>query len=98
MKITFSNTLDNVGSMDNWVIIIKHGFFVAFVYWNYFSNFNLSGKIPLVKHWFKINVTGLHISCLMCFNRIGDIPSTPLLDFDGSLSIMFNTSTSVIYL
>ena len=23
----------------NWAIIIKHGFIVAFVYWNYFSNF-----------------------------------------------------------
>ena len=60
--------------------------------------FYLSGKIPFVKHWFKINVTGLHISFLMCFNRIGDIPSTPLLAFDGSLSIMFITSTSVILL
>ena len=58
----------------------------------------LSGKIPFVKHWFKINVTGLHISLSMCFNTIGDIPSTPLLAFDGSLSIMFNTSTSVILL
>ena len=48
---------------------------------------NLSGKIPFFKHWFKIIVTGLHISFLMCFNRIGDIISTPLLAYDGSLSI-----------
>ena len=61
------------------------------MYWNYFSYFfYLSGKIPFVKHWVKINVSDLLI------NRIGDIPSTPLLAFDGSLSIMFNTSTSVI--
>ena len=58
--------------------------------------FNLSEKIPFVKHWFKINVTGLLISFVIYFNIIGDIPSTPLLAFDGSLSIMFNTSTSVI--
>ena len=58
--------------------------------------FNLSGKISFVKHWLKVNVTGLHISFLIGFNRIGDIPSTPLLAFDGSWSIMFNTSTSVI--
>ena len=34
----------------------------------------------------------------MCFNKIGEIPSTPLLVFEGSLSIALITSDSVIAL
>ena len=34
----------------------------------------------------------------MCFSKTGEIPSTPLLVFDGSLSIVLITSDSVIAL
>ena len=43
-------------------------------------------------------MTGLLISCLMCFSKTGEMPSTPLLVFDGSLSIVLITSDSVIVL
>ena len=32
--------------------------------------FNLSGKTPFVKHWFKINVTGLLISFLCVLTEL----------------------------
>ena len=34
----------------------------------------------------------------MCFSKTGEIPSAPLLVFDGSLSIVLITSDSVIAL
>ena len=45
-----------------------------------------------------IKVTGLLISCFMYFSKTGEISSTPLLVFDGSLSIVLITSDSVIAL
>ena len=49
-------------------------------------------------HWFIISVNDLLISFFIFFIKIVDMPSSPLLDFDGNLSIIVKTSVSLIEL
>ena len=39
--------------------------------------FSLSGNIPVVRHWFIINVNDRVISFIIIFSRADEIPSYP---------------------